>query len=422
MSHLRRDFLRHLTGIATVPLGWSGVAGRFDAAAPPVGRVANEDAYWDLVKQQFPLEHGLIYLNAANVCPSSRPVIDRHLDFLRDFHANPSFPNREKYKPMYERLRGKLAAMLGSAPDEIAITRNTSEANNMVVTGLVLRPGDEVVITSHNHQSNNIAWTHRARREGFGVKTVPVPVPARSRDELIAGFEKAITPHTRLVALTHVTSTTGILYPVREIVALARARNIWVHVDGAQTFGVLAVNVRELACDSYSASAHKWLTGPLEAGVLYVRSDRLPQIWPSIVTAGWSDELKGARKLDVLGQRDDPRLAAFEAAVDFMQMIGMEKVEARSRALALRIKQQLSEIPGVYLKTNMEADLSGALVKFALRNRPIKEDYDALYQTHRIALAMTPSGDAEGLRYAPHIYNSFDDVDRAVAAVRVLAG
>ena len=419
MPQLRREFLRHLAGLTAVPAGWSALGGAGKAAQRTAG---SSDAYWDLVKQQFPLEHGLIYLNAANICPSSRPVLDRHLEFLRDFHANPSFQNRDKYKPLYERLRGKLGAMLGVSSDEIAVTRNTSEANNMVVTGVVLKPGDEVIITSHNHQSNNVAWTHRAKREGFAVTSVPVAIPARSREDLIAGFERAITPRTRLLALTHVTSTTGILYPVKEIVELARKRDIWVHVDGAQTFGALDVNLRELGCDSYSASAHKWLTGPLEAGLLYVRTERLPEIWPSIVTAGWSEELKGARKLDVLGQRDDPRLAAFEAAVDFMAVIGIKNVETRSRALTLRIKRQLSEIPGVQLKTNLEPDLSGTLVKFALRNRPTREAYDILYARHRVALALTPSGDAEGLRYAPHIYNSSDDIDRAVEAVRSLAG
>jgi isopenicillin-N epimerase len=420
MSHLRRDFLRHLAGLAVVPASWPVLTNALNATGQADGTT---ETYWKLVSQQFPLEPKLIYLNAANICPSSRPVLDRHLELLRDFHANPSFQNRDKYRPMYEQLRSKLAAMLGAfSADEIAITRNTSEANNMLVTGVVLKPGEEVIITTHNHESNGIAWIHRAKREGFTVKSVPVTVPARSRDDIIAGFEQAITPQTRVIALSHVTHTTGILYPVREVVELARKRNIWVHVDGAQTFGVLDVNLRALGCDSYSASAHKWLTGPLEAGVLYVRAERLPQIWPSIVTAGWSYELEGARKLDMLGQRDDPRIAAFEAAVDFMQLIGIRNVEARSRALALRIMNQLDKIPSVHLKTNVEEDLSAAVVRFTLRNRPTQEAYDRLFQEHRIALAMTASGDAEGLRFAPHIYNSFEDVDRAVAAVRSLVG
>ena len=227
--------------------------------------------------------------------------------------------------------------------DEIAITRNTSEGNNLVVTGLDFAAGDEIVIGDHNHQSNKEAWLMRAKRHGLVVKSAPVSVPASGREALVAGFERLLTPRTKMVALTHVTSTTGLLYPVREIAEVARRRGAWVHVDGAQTFGVLDVDVRALGCDSYTASAHKWMMGPLEAGVLYVRAERLPELWPPIVTAGWSNELKGARRLDVVGQREDPRVVAFEAALDFMQTLGIEKVEARSLALSERAKRQLAE-------------------------------------------------------------------------------
>jgi selenocysteine lyase/cysteine desulfurase len=419
MQPSRRAFFRGLPALGAVPAGWAALARSLQAAP---AAASGGEPYWGLVKRQFPLEDGLLYLNAANICPASRPVLDRHQEFLRDFHSNPAFQNRAKYKPIYESLRAKLAAMLRAAPDEIAITRNTSEGNNLIVTGLDLKVGDEVIITSHNHPSNNEAWQVRAKRTGFTLKTLDVPVPARSRENLVAGFERALTPRTKVVAFTHVTSTTGILYPAREIAELARRRNAWVHLDGAQSFGVLDVDVKQIGCDSYTGSAHKWLMGPLESGMLYVRAERLPEVWPAIVTAGWADNLKGARKLEVLGQRDDPRIAAFEAAVDFLTLVGMPDAERRSRALSVRLKQQLAQIGAVRLKTNLEPELSGALVKFQLRNRSTKQAYDTLWEKHRIALAMTAAGDAEGLRFSPHIYNSQDEMDRAVAAVRALAG
>src|SRR4029077_7933798 len=220
----------------------------------------------------------------------------------------------------------------------------------------------------HNHPSNNDSWKIRARRDGFMVTSLPVPIPARSADELLSAFEKAITPRTKVIAVTHLTSTTGILYPAREIAALARKRGIYMHLDGAQTFGALDVNLSEIGCDSYSASAHKWVMGPLEAGILWVRAERIPQVWPSIVTAGWTDHLKGARKFEVFGQRDDPRVVALEAAVDFINLIVLPAVEARVQALASRAKVQLHEMAAVQLKTNLEPELSGGVVKFRLRN------------------------------------------------------
>lgn len=417
MDRSRRDFLRNLSAAAALPASWTSFAAALQAAP-----AAGGEPFWRLVKSQFPLDEKIIYLNAANVCPASRPVLDRHLEYLRDFHANPSFQNRDKYAAMRESLRSKLAAMLRVSADEIAITRNTSEGSNIIVKGVDLKPGDEVIVTDHNHPSNNDSWKVRARRDGFLVKSVPVPVPARGVDDLIAGIDRAITPRTRVIAITHVTSTTGILYPARQIAALARQRGIFMHLDGAQTFGSLDVNLADIGCDSYSTSAHKWPMGPLEAGVLYVRKDRIPQIWPAIVTAGWAEDLKGARKLEVFGQRDDPRVAALEAAVDFLQMVGIGNVESRVRALAAQAKAGLMKLAAVDLKTNPQPELSGGVVKFRLKNVPTRRAYDTLWEKHRLAIAMTPGGDSEGLRFSPHVYNSMEEIDRAVGAVRELLG
>ncbi len=406
----RRDFFR---AAVALPASWSAMTAALSAAT-------SDDSYWHMVQRQFPLEDDLIYFNAANVCPASRPVMDRHLAFLRDFHANPSFQNRDKYVPMREALRTKTAKMLRVAADEVAITRNTSEGSNIVVKGVDLKAGDEVIVTAHNHPSNLDSWKVRAKRDGLVIKELAVPVPARSADELLGGIEKAITARTKVIAITHVTSTTGILYPAKEIAALARKRGIWMHLDGAQTFGSLDVNLKDLDPDSYSTSAHKWMMGPLEAGLLYVRAERIPQLWPSIVTAGWADDLKGARKFEVFGQRDDPRVAALEAAVDFLNLVGMPAVEARVRALATYAKTQLKALPSVQMKTNLESGLSGGVVKFKMRNVPTKRAYDTLWEKNRLAISQTPSGDAEGLRFSPHIYNSMEQIDRAVAAVKSL--
>ena len=408
MDSSRRKFLR------AVPVAWLALSKTLEAAT-------DNEAYWALVRRQFPLEDGLTYLNAANVCPASRPVLDRHAEFLRDFQANPSFQNRLKYEALRERLREKIAAALRVSTEEIAITRNTSEGSNIIVKGVDLKPGDEVIVTDHNHPSNNDAWKVRAKRDGFAVKSLPVRVPAKSVDDLIVQVEAAITPRTKVIAITHVTSTTGILYPAKQISELARQRGIWMHLDGAQTFGMLDVNLKEIGCDSFATSAHKWLMGPLEAGILYVRTDRIPQTWPSIVTAGWSDSLKGARKLEVYGQRDDPRIVALESAMDFQSLIGVEKAEARVRLLAGMLKRHFAEIPGVQLKTNMEPELSGGVVKIKFANRDTKSAYDALYARYRIAAAPTLYGDAEGVRFSPHIYNSLEDLSRAATAVRELA-
>jgi selenocysteine lyase/cysteine desulfurase len=419
MQPNRREFLQRS---ATLPASWMGFVAALDAekiAQASTSRRSDE-ALWQLVRRQFPLDDGLVYLNAANVCPASRPVLDRYVALLRDFQANPSFQNRDKYRPLRESVRTKVAALLGVSADEVAITRNTSEGSNLIVRGIDLKPGDEIIITEHNHPSNNESWKLRARREGLVIRSVPVSVPARSAEELVAGVERELTPRTRVIAVTHLTSTTGIRYPIQPIAELARRRDIFLHVDGAQTFGAEALNLKDLGCDSYAASAHKWPMGPLEAGILFVRAERIGPLWPSIVSAGWSDELEGARKFEAVGQQDDPRVAALGAALDLIDLIGIREVEARVQALASRAKCALAALANVELKTNLEPELSGGIVKFRLKNMPTARAYDLLWERHRLAIAMTAGGDSEGLRFAPHIYNTFEEIDRAVSAVREL--
>jgi len=382
---------------------------------------SSTEAYWNLIKREFPLDDSLLYFNAANVCPASRLVLDRYQQFLRDFHANPSFQNREKYVPMEDRLRGKIAKLLRVSADEIALTRNTSEGSNLVVRGLDLKAGDEVIITTHNHPSNNDSWKVRARRDDLTIVPVAVTVPAVSATALVESIRAALTSRTKVIAITHVTSTTGIRFPAREIAALAKERGIWMHLDGAQSFGAIDVDLADIGCDSFAASAHKWPMGPLEAGLLYVKASRHKQLWPSIVTAGWSDTLVGARKFEVFGQRDDARLVSFEAAIDFLALMDLTKVEARLALLTGRLKQEFSKLPGAQVRTNLEAGLSGGVVKVDFPKLDLKAVYDRLWNDHKVAIALTASGDSRGLRFSPHVYNTIAEVDRAVAALRQAA-
>jgi len=382
---------------------------------------SSTEAYWNLIKREFPLDDSLLYFNAANVCPASRLVLDRYQQFLRDFHANPSFQNREKYVPMEDRLRVKIAKLLRVSADEIALTRNTSEGSNLVVRGLDLKAGDEVIITTHNHPSNNDSWKVRARRDDLTIVPVAVTVPAVSATALVESIRAALTSRTKVIAITHVTSTTGIRFPAKEIAALAKERGIWMHLDGAQSFGAIDVDLADIGCDSFAASAHKWPMGPLEAGLLYVKASRHKQLWPSIVTAGWSDTLVGARKFEVFGQRDDARLVSFEAAIDFLALMDLTKVEARLALLTGRLKQEFSKLPGAQVRTNLEAGLSGGVVKVDFPKLDLKAVYDRLWNDHKVAIALTASGDSRGLRFSPHVYNTIAEVDRAVAALRQAA-
>ena len=263
----RRHFLKRLAGSVAAgllpSLGLSGLKARAAAFAP--GAVTDE-AFWRLVKDQFPLRPGLILMNAANLCPSPYPVSDAVFRFTHDVDADASFQNRGKFNDLHEAALAALARYMGADADEVVITRNTSEGNNLVIAGLDLGAGDEVVLWDQNHPSNNVAWDVRAQRYGYTVKRVATPAAPQSADDLIAPFAEALTANTRVLSFSHVSNVSGVALPAKDLCAMAQARGILTLIDGAQTFGVHRVDLHDIGCDFYTGSAHKWFWDPKKAG------------------------------------------------------------------------------------------------------------------------------------------------------------
>lgn len=417
----RRSFLKEIAaGAALLPVAFETAhAGVPAAPAESLSETgADGEGYWQLVRAQFSFTEDKVPMNAANLCPSSRAVAERVSELTADIDHDCSFQNRAKFSKLLEESRGKVAEKMGVSADEIALVRNTSEANNTINNGLSLNEGDEVLLWDQNHPTNNVAWDVRAARFGLSIQRVATPKHPRSTQELIDTFTAGFTPKTKVLSITHVSNLSGIKLPAKEIIAAAHARGIYVHLDGAQSWGALDVNLRDLDCDSYSASAHKWFMGPKEAGLLYVKSDNIPRIWPNIVAPGWGDDVdpdpRGARKFESLGQRDDSCLAAIGTTVDFHNSIGAARVEARMMELAMALKEGIASA-GLTLVTPMAAELSGGVCITEVPAGQGREIMNRLYQEYGIAAA--PTG---GLRICPHTYNTMDHVNRAVTGVKAL--
>ena len=416
----RRSFLTGMAaGAALMPRTLSGLTAEPNRSPAPPGPPVNpaDESYWQQVRAQFAFREERVPMNAANLCPSPRSVADRVEELTRDIDRDCSFTTRAKFRTLTEESRGAVAAQLGVRADEIALVRNTSEANNTINNGVPLRAGDEVVIWDQNHPTNNVAWDVRAARFGITVKRVTVPRRPASIEALIDPFTAALTDRTRVLALTHVSNVSGIRLPVRELAEIAHRRGIHVHVDGAQSWGALSVDLHGLGCDSYSASAHKWFMGPKEAGVLYVREDRIGDIWPNIVAPGWGNDadpdVVGARKFESLGQRDDACLAAIGTGAAFHAAIGADAVDSRVTQLATALKEGLAEL-GMTLVTPLDAELSGGVCIMEVpgdRGTALRR----LYEEHGIAGAGTG-----GLRLCPHVYNTMEHIARATDAVKTL--
>lgn len=378
--------------------------------------VPGED-YWRLVKAQFLFRDGIVPMNAANLCPSPRVVTDRVADLTRDIDSDCSHQNRAKFVKLAAEARAKVAAHLGADPDEVALVRNTSEGNNLINAGLPLHAGDEIVLWDQNHPTNNVAWDVRAARYGYTVKRISLPAKPSSVGQLVEIFTSELGPKTRVLSLTHVSNTSGIRLPVKEICDIARCRGVYTHIDGAQSWGALHLNVHDIGCDSFAASAHKWPMGPKEVGVLYVRRDRIGEIWPSIVAPGWGTTAqttaRGALKFETLGQRDEACLAGLASAMDFHQLIGPARIEARIIELAGALQRGLRSIPGFEVSTPIDPALSSGVVIAPLPAEAHKRIYQGLYEKYGVAIS-------SGLRYCTHIYNTMQDVEIALRATRDL--
>jgi selenocysteine lyase/cysteine desulfurase len=250
------------------------------------------------------------------------------------------------------------------------------------------------------------------------VKKVATPAAPKSIDDLIQPFAKAIGSKTKVLTITHASNLSGIRLPAKEIVAMAKQRGLYVHVDGAQSWGALDVDLHDLGCDSYAASAHKWFCGPKEVGLLYVKAANVERLWPTEVAPGWGDTadttLVGARKFESMGQRDDSALAAVGPTVDVHATVGHAAVEKHMLDLATRLKQGLHEA-GAKLSTPMERELSAGVVIMSVPAENRQTLLDALYKDHGIA-----GSTSGGLRLCPHLYNTEEHVDRAIAGVKKL--
>jgi len=381
-------------------------------------RSPQSDADWGDVLSAFDLG-GRATMNTANLAPASAPARAALAELSASVDADPSFQNRAQFSGHREVTRERVAAYLGADPSEIVLTRNTTEGNNFVVQGLDLGPGDEVLLSEHNHPSNRAAWHFRARRAGFSVVEVPVLSPPPSPQALMDDLVAAVTPRTRVISYSHVTNLGGCRFPGREINGWARQRGILTLVDGAQTCGSIDVDLRDLNCDFYTASGHKWPCSPREVGIMFVRQGAEERLWPSVISVGFDDAATAGR-LESLGQRDDAAMAALGHAVMFLQEIGSVEVEERVATLTGFLKEELAALPQITLYTPRDAAFSGGVVTFHLEGVDSRSAYQWLYEERQIVCA--PSGvEQGGIRFSPHIYTSMADCERAMAAVREIA-
>jgi isopenicillin-N epimerase len=387
------------------------------AAGTSPGELAADESYWAGIRKAFDFDPSLIYLNSAGCSPAPRHVLDGMIHDLRYSNEAPVEYMWRRLEPKIEVVRRELAAEFGCDPEEMAITRNASEANEIAILGLNLRPGDEAIVTTHNYDRMLVAWDQRARRDGVVVQRVVLEMPPASDADVVERIRAAITARTKVIELPQLTNWTGQPLPIAEIVALARAHGIDVLVDGAQGFAHTPSTRDAMDCDFYGTSLHKWLLAPVGTGFLYVRRSRIESLWPLMpAPAPMTGDI---RKFEEVGTHPAANHNAILVALAFHRGIGGERKLARLRLVRDRFARALvAESSRVRVRTPLDDPRSGAVTIVEVEGLDPVRLYEWLWSRYRIITSPTTFAGLSGIRVTPNVFTSFAEVDTFTEAMR----
>jgi len=417
----RRQVIEIATGaISLVAFNANAAEKSATASAAVAGRapedVARDEDYWMDIRNAFTIDRNVINFNNGYCSPAPIPVQDAMKRYLDYSDMGPIQTMVNVLYPQIERVREHLAQAAGCSPEEMAITRNASESNEIVQYGIDLKPGDEVLTTDQDYPRMLMTFRQRERRDGIVLKAISFPVPVTSADDLYNRIEGAVTPKTKLILICHITNRTGVIFPVRRICDMAHAKGIPVMVDGAHAFSHFPYKLSELNCDYYGVSLHKWTCAPVGTGFLYVRKERIPQTWS--LMASDSKQVNDIRKFEEIGTHPAANPNAISEALVFNENIGIARKAARLRYLRDRWAHRLRENPKVKILHSESPELSCGIGFIGFNGMDAGKMYETLYGKYNIITARSAlPGQYDGLRVTPHIYSTLRDVDTFADAV-----
>ncbi|MBL8962269.1 MAG: aminotransferase class V-fold PLP-dependent enzyme [Gemmatimonadetes bacterium] len=379
------------------------------ARAP--GDAATDEDYWAQIQRAFDDDRTYVNLNNGGVSPTPTHVLESMFKDLKWSNQIPVFSMWQDLEPRVESVRRDLAKMFGCDVEEMAITRNASEANEIMILGLDLKRGDEVIVTNQNYGRMLTTWDQRVRREGIVVKSISFKVPPPSDDYIVEQFRAAITPRTKVIELTHITNLTGQILPIRKIQQMAKPLGIEVFVDGAHAFAHFPFTRDELEVDYYGTSLHKWLFAPVGTGFLYVRQDKIGKLWPLMAAAKEQDH--NIRKFEEIGTHPAANHNAIALAAAFNRGIGLERKAARLRYLRDRwAKRLLAENSRFNILTPLDDRQSCAICLVNIEGVDTPKLQQWLWGKHKVMTVAIVHPEFHGLRVTPSVYTTLDEVDR----------
>ncbi len=434
MTSTRRSFVSRLAAAATVitlgpdrllarTVGHSRVCDAHGLPQPPEGQLPPE--FWRELRKEFLIPTEEAFFNTGTLGSSPRIVreaVIEHMNHVdRDIAHWDYLPDHEQYFTGYQPelwLREKLAGLINADAAEVALTQNATLGMNFIANGLDLGLGDEVIVMEGAHPGGRCGWQLRDKRYGPQVRLVRVPPAPSEPAECLRIYEEATTARTKVWAIPHLSSSAAIRFPVAAMCRRARERNISSVVDGAQTLGHLTIDVKALGCDAFFSSPHKWLLAPKGTGFLYLRRDFLPRVWTTLASTEWDNQSVGAYRLMQYGTGNLSLLKGLEKAVDFHVAIGSSRVEERIISLADRLRAGLQQIKRARIHSALHPELRSATTIWGIESMTGPQIQEELWKRANVRVR---SVGEHGVRHCCHIYNSEEEVDRALAAVSRLA-
>ena len=423
----RRSFVRSLAGFsaaAAIPKFRNDSLERVYRMSDQAGRaspeaLASDEEFWWGIQQAFTVDRSLVNLNNGGVSPSPRVVQDAMTQYLAYSNQAPAYTMWRVLEPQIEGVRKRLAGAFGCDPEEMAITRNASEALEIAQMGLDLKPGDEVLTTDQDYGRMLTTWDQRVRREGIVLKKVSFTCPPRNPQELVDTFANAIGPKTKVLHFCHITNLTGQIFPVKQLMALAKSHGCEAIVDGAHAFAHFPFQRDDLDVDYYGTSLHKWLLAPIGTGFLYVRKNRIAKTWPLMAAA--PTQANDIRKFEEIGTHPAANHNAIAEALTFHEGIGAERKAARLRFLRDRWMTRLAALPRVKIYTSTDPAQSCAIGNIGIEGIDTGKIGSYLWDNHRIFVTPIGHPACPGLRVTPNVYSTLGEIDRFANVMEQIA-
>lgn len=371
----------------------------------------SDDEIFALVRKQLLLDKEIVYMNTGSLGPSPRMVVDKVIEAVHQLERNPVTENWGPLGKEMEAVREKAAKFFNADTNEVILTRNTTEGLSLVGSTLKLNKGDEILTTNHEHGGGEVGLEYMAEKNGAVLKKIEMPMPALSKKQVIDVIKNSITPNTKVLLLSHVVTITGMRMPIEEIAKITREKEILFMVDGAQAPGMLAIDVKQLGADVYATSGHKWLLGPKETGIVYLRKSIQDRINPVFLASGNASYSASS------GTRNVANFIGLGETLEWHEIINKTKIEARVLELAAYCRELLKEVNGLEIISPIDISLASAMVSVRLLETNNRDVYNAM-KKNNIIIKLLPKYNA--LRFSMHMFNTQDDIKKLVEQLNTL--